>query len=151
MAPPALPYPPMASLSFTLKSSIPAPSDRVFELLTNPAHIPKWLPGCQSVEPPTALRKGSRLKVGFGTRAAEFEIVEFTPPANFGWIERKGRPGNSVYFHLAFGGGSTNLTMKAIWESKGLWSRLFGEVSRRKGAKRFFEGVVNNLRRIVTA
>jgi len=140
----------MASLNITLRATIPAPMDEVFELLTNPTHIPKWLPGCQSVEPPTQLRKGSRLRVGFGTRAAEFEIVELTAPSNFGWIERKGRPGNHVYFNLGFGGGSTNLAMKSIWESRGLWSRLFGELSRRKDAKRFFDGVVNNLRRIVT-
>ena len=140
----------MASLSYTHRSSVPAPIEEVFELLTSPANIPKWLPGCQSVEPPTALRKGSRLRVGFGTRAAEFEIVELTVPSNFGWIERKGRPGNHVYFSLGFGGGSTNLAMKAIWESRGLWARLFGELSRRNDAKRFFAGVVNNLRKIVT-
>src|SRR6266850_1086539 len=141
----------MASLNITLSATIPAPIEEVFELLTNPANIPKWLPGGQSVEPPTALRKGSRLRVGFGTRAAEFEIVELTVPSNFGWIERKGRPGNHVYFNLGFGGGSTNLAMKSVWEARGLWARLFGELSRRKDAKRFFDGVVNNLRRIVTS
>jgi uncharacterized protein YndB with AHSA1/START domain len=141
----------MATLSFTLRSSIPAPIERVFELLTTPAHIPQWLPGCKSVEPPAQLRKGSKLSVGFGTRAAEFEIVELTVPSNFGWIERKGRPGNHMYFSLGFSGGSTNLGMKAIWESRSLWARLFGELSRRKDAKRFCEGVVNNLRRIVTS
>ena len=141
----------MASLTFTLRSTIPAPMERVFDLLTNPAHIPQWLPGCQSVEPPTQLRKGSRLKVGFGTRSAEFEVVELAVPSSFGWIERKGRPGNHLYFSLGFAGGSTNIAMKAIWETRGLWSRLFGELSRRKDAKRFCEGVVNNLRRIVTS
>lgn len=141
----------MASLSITLRATVPAPIERVFELLTSPQHIPQWLPGCKSVEPPTQLRKGSRLVVGFGTRAAEFEIVELTVPSNFGWIERKGRPGNHMYFSLGFAGGSTNLAMKAVWESKGWWSRLFGELSRRNDAKRFCDGVVNNLRRIVTS
>jgi uncharacterized protein YndB with AHSA1/START domain len=140
-----------ATLSFTARAVIPAPIERVFELLTNPDHIPRWLPGCQSVEPPAVMRKGSRIKVGFGTRAAEFEIVELIVPSNFGWIERTGRPGNHMYFSLGFAGGSTNLGMKAIWEARGLWARLFGEVSRRRNAKRFFEGVVNNLRRIVTS
>ena len=141
----------MATLTITLRATIPAPIEEVFELLTNPAHIPKWLPGCQSVEPPTQLRKGSHLRVGFGTRAAEFEIVELTVPSNFGWIERRGRPGNHMYFNLGFSGGSTKLAMKSIWEAKGWWARLFGELSRRKDAKRFFDGVVNNLRRIVTS
>jgi uncharacterized protein YndB with AHSA1/START domain len=140
----------MASLSITLRATIPAPIEEVFALLTNPDDIPRWLPGCQSVEPPSVMRKGSRLKVGFGTRAAEFEIVELTVPSNFGWIERRGRPGNHVYFNLGFSGGSTNLAMKAIWEARGLWARLFGELSRRRDAKRFFAGVVNNLRKIVT-
>jgi uncharacterized protein YndB with AHSA1/START domain len=141
----------MATLAITLRTTIPAPIEEVFELLTNPTHIPRWLPGCQSVEPPAQLRKGSRLRVGFGTRAAEFEIVELTVPTNFGWIERTGRPGNHVYFNLGFSGGSTKLAMKSIWEAKGWWARLFGELSRRKDAKRFFDGVVNNLRRIVTS
>src|SRR2546427_4918578 len=101
----------MATLNITLRASIPAPIERVFELLTSPAHIPQWLPGCQSVEPPTQLRKGSRIRVGFGARAAEFEIVELTVPSNFGWIEREGRPGTHMYFSLAFAGGSTNLAM----------------------------------------
>jgi len=140
----------MATLAYTMRASIPAPIERVFELLTNPAHIPKWLPGCKSVEPPAQLHKGSTLSVGFGTRAAEFEIVELAVPSSFGWIERKGRPGNHMYFSLAFSGGSTILGMKAIWQARGLWARLFGEVSRRRDAKRFCEGVVNNLRRIVT-
>ena len=140
----------MAPLNATFRATIPAPMERVFELLTSPKTIPDWLPGCKSVEPPTQLRKGSRLVVGFGTRAAEFEVVELTVPSNFGWIERKGRPGNHLYFSLAFSGGSTILGMKAIWQARGLWARLFGKISRRKDAKRFCEGVVNNLRRIVT-
>src|SRR5258706_16151146 len=96
----------MATLTFTLRSSIPAPIERVFELLTNPAHIPQWLPGCKSSEPRAQLGKGSKLRVGFGTRAAEFEIVELRGPCNFGWIERKGRPGNHMSFSLAFRCGS---------------------------------------------
>ena len=141
----------MRSLSLTLRAQIPAPIERVFALLTEPAHIPKWLPGCKSVEPDAPLRKGSRLKVGFGTRAAEFEIVELTPPSNFGWVERVGRPGNQTYFNLAFGGGSTTLAMKAIWKTQGMMAWFKGTLYRRKDAKRFFEGVVNNLRRIVTS
>ena len=140
----------MAPLTFTFRATVPAPIERVFELLTNPAHIPQWLPGCKSVDPPTQLRKGSRLVVGFGTRAAEFEVVELTVPNNFGWIERKGRPGNKLYFSLGFSGGSTNLAMKAIWEPRGWRAKLFGGLSRRMDAKRFCEGVVNNLRHIVT-
>jgi len=140
----------MAPLNATFRATIPAPMERVFELLTSPKTIPDWLPGCKSVEPPTQLRKGSRLVVGFGTRAAEFEVVELTVPSNFGWIERKGRPGNHMYFNLQFSGGSTNLAMKAIWEPRGWRAKLFGGLSRRMDAKRFFEGVVNNLRRIVT-
>ena len=140
----------MAAITYTYRSTIPAPIERVFELLTNPAHIPKWLPGCQSVQPPAQLHKGSRLTVGFGTRAAEFEIVELSVPNSFGWIERKGRPGNHLYFSLAFSGGSTNLGMKAIWQARSWWSRIFHRMSRRRDAKRFCEGVVNNLRRMVT-
>ena len=48
------------------------------------------------------------------------------------------------------GGKSLGRGMKAIWQARGLWARLFGKISRRKDAKRFCEGVVNNLRRIVT-
>src|SRR5258707_2738550 len=102
------------------------------------------------MEPATQMRKGSRLVVGFGSRAAEFEVLELTVPNSFGWIERKGRPGNHLYFSLAFSGGSTILGMKAILQSPGLWGRLFGEILRRQDAKRVCEGVGHKLQRIVT-
>ncbi len=142
----------MPTVSATFSAAIPAPMDEVFRLLTEPAHIPQWLPGCQAVEPNAPLKKGSRIRVRFGpTRAADLEIVELTAPVNFGWIERRGRPGQHTYFNLAFAGGSTRLTMKSIWEPHGWVGWFSGRLRRRRDAKRFFEGVVNNLRRIVTS
>jgi uncharacterized protein YndB with AHSA1/START domain len=140
----------MPALSATFSATIPGPIKEIFDLLTEPGHIPQWLPGCKAVEPAGALRRGSKIRVSFGARSAELEIIELTPPHNFGWIERRGRPGQKIYFNLGFGGGSTKLTMKAIWEPQG-WKAWFqGRLYRRKDAKRFFEGVVNNLRRMVT-
>jgi uncharacterized protein YndB with AHSA1/START domain len=146
----------MATISYTLADTVPAPMAEVFELLTNPAHIPQWLPGCKSVEPHGPLHRGSRLRLSFGRRTAELEvveleIVELTPHANFGWIERRGRPGSQIYFHLGFAGGSTTLTMKSIWHPKGLRAWLRARWSRRKDAQRMFEGLINNLRRMVTS
>jgi uncharacterized protein YndB with AHSA1/START domain len=141
----------MPPLSATFSATIPGPIKEVFDLLTDPAHIPQWLPGCKAVEPAGALRRGSKIRVSFGPRrAAELEIIELTPPANFGWIERRGRPGQTIYFNLAFGGGSTKLTMKYMWQPHGWIGWFSGRVRRRRDAKRFFEGVVNNLRRMVT-
>lgn len=140
----------MPRLSATFSATIPAPIKEVFELLTNPAHIPQWLPGCKAVTPAGPLRRGSSIRVSFGQRSAELEIVELAPPANFGWIERLGRPGQQTYFHLAFGGGSTKLTMKAVWQPHGWIGWFSGRLRRRRDAKRLFEGVVNNLRRMVT-
>lgn len=141
----------MATISYTVSDTIPAPMEEVFDILTNPAHIPQWLPGCKSVEPDTPLLRGGRIRLTFaGGRGAEFEVVEITRPANFGWIERRGRPGHQMYFHLAFAGGSTTLTMKSIWHPKGLRAWLRARWSRRRDAQRMFEGMINNLRRMVT-
>ncbi len=140
----------MPVLSATYSAAIPGPIQRVFELLTEPGYIPQWLPGCKAVEPAGALRKGSKIQVSFGSRTAELEIVELSPPHNFGWIERRGRPGQRTYFNLAFGGGSTKLTMKAVWEPRDWKAWLQAKIHRRRDAKRLFEGVVNNLRKIVT-
>jgi uncharacterized protein YndB with AHSA1/START domain len=140
-----------ATLTATFSASIPAPIQKVFELLTDPAHIPQWLPGCKAVEPAGALRKGSKIRVNYGDRISEMEIVELTPPHNFGWLERRGRPGQQTYFNLGFGGGSTKLTMKAIWQPHGWIGWFSGRLRRRRDAKRFFEGVVNNLRSMVTS
>jgi len=53
----------MPTVSATFSAAIPAPMDEVFRLLTEPAHIPQWLPGCQAVEPNAPLKKGSRIRV----------------------------------------------------------------------------------------
>jgi uncharacterized protein YndB with AHSA1/START domain len=141
----------MPSISYTFKGSIPAPAERVFQLLTDPAQIPQWLPGCLAVEPENPLRRGSRIRLRFaGGRAAEFEVVELTAPANFGWIERRGRPGHQLYFNLGFAGGSTLLTIKNVWQATNWKAWLLGKWYRRRDAKRFFDGTVNNLRRMVT-
>ena len=134
----------------TFTATIPAPIEEVFELLTTPAHIPQWLPGCKGVEPDKPLRRGSKLRVSFGARSAEFEIIDIAPPHNLGWIERRGRVGHQVHFHLGFGGGSTRLAMKSVWQAKGLKAWFQGLWLRRRDAKRLFDGTVNNLRRMVT-
>src|SRR5438034_8575603 len=47
----------MRPVSHTLINSIRAPIDRVFALLTDPARIAQWLPGCDGVQSAGASRR----------------------------------------------------------------------------------------------
>src|SRR5438309_6682019 len=93
----------MRPVSHTLINSIRAPIDRVFALLTDPGRIAQWLPGCDGVQSAGPLRKGARFTARFGARQTEFEIVDFTPPSTFGWVERRSEEHTSELqsqFHL---------------------------------------------------
>src|SRR2546425_2575196 len=90
----------MRPVSHTLINSIRAPIERVFAVLTDPARIAQWLPGCGGVESPVPLRKGVRFKARFGNRETEFEVVDFAPPTAFGLVERGERNGWKTLFRL---------------------------------------------------
>jgi len=133
-----------------LSGAVPAPIGRVFELMTDPGQIPDWLPRCSNVEAQGPLRKGVRIKVNFNGRATQFEIVDLTAPTTFGWADRLARVGSRIYWHLQFSGGQTQLTMKSLWTPQTWRDWLAGKLFRRRSARRLFDGVLQNLRKLVT-
>ena len=140
----------MRTETLILSGAVPAPIRRVFDLMTDPGPIPDWLPRCSNVEAQGPLRKGARIKVNFNGRATQFEIVDLTPPTTFGWADRLARIGTRVYFHLQVSGGQTQLTMKSLWTPQTWRDWIVGKLFRRRSARRLFDGVLQNLRKLVT-
>src|SRR5207245_7503001 len=70
----------MRPVATSFAGVVPAPIEKVFALLADPARIPHWLPGCRSanLNGPGPLRKGSRLTVLFGRRAPTLELIKFS-------------------------------------------------------------------------
>jgi len=140
----------VAAASFTFSAAIPTPISKLFEILSDPSRIPTWMPHCHAAKCDGPLRKKSRVTLEFGRRSVEVTISEFTAPTSLGWTERKPRDGAQVFFQLDFGGGTTTLTVKEVWPTSGIrgwWGKLFG----RRNAKKRFDGMVQNLRKIATA
>jgi len=142
----------MRTETLILSGAVPAPINRVFDLMTDPGKIPDWLPRCTNVDAQGGgqLKRGSRIKVKFNGRATQFEIVDLTPPTTFGWADRQARVGSRVFFHLQFSGGQTQLTMKSIWTPQTWRDWLAGKLFRRRNVRKFFDGVLQNLRKLVT-
>jgi uncharacterized protein YndB with AHSA1/START domain len=141
----------MRPTSTTFSAPIAAPLEKVFTLLSNPLAYSSWLPGCQAANTLGAVKKGSRISITFGVdRSTILEIVDFNPPSSIGWADRGDRRGSRTFFQLYFAGGATTLSMKDVWEPKRLTDLVKGRIFKRRDAKRFFDSVVNNLRKAVT-
>ena len=139
----------MAAASFTFTATIPAPMAELFDILSDPARIPEWMPHCRAAKCDGPLRKKSRVTLEFGRRTIELVITAFTAPTTLGWTEVSPRDGAQVFFQLAFGGGTTTLTVKEIWPGSGLRG-LLGRLLGRRNAKKRFDAMVQNLRKIAT-
>src|SRR2546422_8563992 len=95
----------MHPVSRTVIQTLPVSMERVFALLTDPSRMAEWLPGCAGTQSDKPLRKGVRFKVRFGQRMTEFEVVDFTPPTTFGWVERGERKStrlNSSHGYISY-------------------------------------------------
>ena len=144
----------MRPVSFTYSGTVPAPIDKVFQLIATPENMPQWLPRCIAVKSTTNENrpgKGARYKVTFQRESnrheAVIEIIDFQPPHSFGWVEIYHRAGSKTFFGLGFAGGSTKVTLKHIWQPTGFRSWLNGQFYRRRNAHRMFDGLINNLRK----
>jgi len=142
--------PRLKPVTHTLIDTVRAPTDQVFALLTDPARIPSWLPGCVSVQSNGPFRKGSRLQVRFGERLTEFEIVDFTPPATFGWFERGQRHGWRTFFRLDRTGEATALTVRAIWMPHSFLAALRGRFLEKRDVRRQLQLILANVRRVMS-
>lgn len=114
----------MKPVATTLVNHVAAPVDRVFNLLTDPARMPDWLPGCSHASTPGPMRKGAKLTVSFGDRDTTFEVVDYQAPNTFGWVERGARKGCKTFFRLDFAGSLTAVTIKDVWQPPSLFALL---------------------------
>lgn len=144
----------MAPVSFTYSGTVPAPMDKVFALISDPLRMPEWLPRCIAVKATTqdkAPGKGARYKLTFQRAVQQhecvIEIIDYSPPHTFGWVEIYHRAGSKTFFALRFDGGSTKVTFKHLWVPSGFRSWLNGQFYRRRNAHRMFDGLINNLRK----
>ncbi|MGH7569486.1 MAG: SRPBCC family protein [Gemmatimonadales bacterium] len=141
----------MRPINSTLIGHVAASADRVFSLLTDPATIPSWLPGCAWAETTGGgpMRKGAHLKVRFGQRTTDFEVVDFSPYSTFGWVERGQRQGAKTFFLLQNTAGATAITIKNVWQPQSLGAWVRGKLFPKRNVKRVMDGTVNNLRMLV--
>jgi uncharacterized protein YndB with AHSA1/START domain len=146
----------MGPVSFTYSASIPAGIEKVFALISDPLRMPEWLPRCIAVKATTQDRvgKGARYKLTFQRATTQhesvIEIIDFSAPHTFGWLEIYHRVGSKTFFGLRFEGGSTKVSLKHIWQPSGFRSWLNGQFYRRRNARRMFDGLINNMRKALT-
>ena len=139
----------MRPVIHTLIDSVRAPIVQVFALLTDPGRIAKWLPGCDTAESAGPLRKGARLKAWFGERMTEFEIVDFAPPATFGWVERGQRKGTRLFLRLDSSGSTTAVTVREVWTPRSFGAWVRGHFFERRKVQRRLRNILENLRTLL--
>ncbi len=145
----------MRPVSLTYSGVVGVPIDRVFDLLADPTRMPDWLPACVHVIPAPVIKgKGDRHRIQFERDGKKLdvviEIIDCTPPTSFAWVEIYRRRGSKTFFALQFQGGSTRITMKHVWTPVGLRGWLLGNFYRRRNAHRMFDGLLQNLRKVLT-
>ena len=70
----------------TRARTVAAPRDRVWDLVSDPFHLPRWWPSTARVEDATALAWTSVLKTPRGaTVRADFTRTDYDPPRRIGW------------------------------------------------------------------
>lgn len=138
----------MRPLAHTLIESVQVPMAQVFAFLTSPGRMPDWLPDCTGVEYEAPLKRGARITAHFGARVTEFEVVDYAPPATFGWAERGERKGSKTFFRLDGRAGSTALTIREVWTPRSLLGWLRGHFREKRAVERRLSGLVEQVRAI---
>ncbi len=137
----------MHPVSRTVIQTVPVSIERVFALLTDPSRMAEWLPGCAGTQSDKPLRKGVRFKVRFGQRTTEFEVVDFTPPTAFGWVERGERNGWKTFFRLDPTAEST--TVRDVWAPRSLVAWLRGRLFEKRRVDSQLDAILSNVRKIL--
>jgi len=145
----------MRTVSFIHSGLVGAQIDKVFDLLTDPARVPDWLPGCQTVKrvdgpPGKGQRWRLRMQTPFRIADLVVEVIEYAPPTGFAWAELQPRSGSKTYFKLAFAGGATEVTMKHLWAPPSLTAWLRGVWFRRRHIQHQFDGSLQSFRKLLT-
>jgi uncharacterized protein YndB with AHSA1/START domain len=139
----------MHPVSRTVIQTLPVSIERVFGLLTDPSRMAEWLPGCAGTQSDKPLRKGVRFKVRFGQRTTEFEVVDFTPPTTFGWVERGERNGWKTFFRLDPTAESTAVTVRDVWAPRSIIAWLRGRLFEKRRVNSQLEAILSNVRKIL--
>jgi uncharacterized protein YndB with AHSA1/START domain len=87
----------MSTTDVTQSVEVAAPPERVWQLLTDPAELPRWWPDAAQVEP----RLGGRIVLNFGPGDVSGEVTQWEPPhaLGFTWVASN-LP--DVRLHVAF-------------------------------------------------
>src|SRR5260370_11841720 len=105
----------MRPVSLTYSGAVGVPIDDVFNLISDAARMPEWLPYCTSAVPgPTRKGKGDRHRLTFENQRRKthvvIEIIEFVPPTTLAWIEVVNRRVSQPFFTPQFTACITNPT-----------------------------------------
>lgn len=121
---------------------IPAPRQRVWAALLDPAHLTKAMPGCESLEAVGEGEYRATMKVGVaavkGTFEGKVRLSDLEPPARYRMaVEGSGGPGfvrGEAAMDLAEVEGGTRVTYRADVQVGGLLAgvgqRMLGGVSK---------------------
>jgi uncharacterized protein YndB with AHSA1/START domain len=94
---------------FERQVEIDAPVEQVWQVLTDPAHWPQWLPGVDSVTRVTAVREGGRFEWTDDDRAGHGFIQKMEPMKRFEIVTQMGDDKDAHLFELRPSGGFLSL------------------------------------------
>ena len=93
----------------TRARTVAAPVDRVWELVSDPFHLPRWWPMTARVEDATALAWTSVLKTPRGTTVrADYTRIQYEPPQRVGWQQEL----EESPFERVFSAASTSVRLE---------------------------------------
>jgi uncharacterized protein YndB with AHSA1/START domain len=133
----------------TRARTVAAPLDRVWELVSDPFHLPRWWPSTARVEDATALAWTSVLKTPRGTTVrADYTRTDYEPPRRIGWQqELEESPFERVFASASTSveleeedGGATRVSLRAEERLRGRY-RLGGWLVRRAARRRLDEAL----------
>ena len=133
----------------TRARTVAAPHERVWDLVSDPFHLPRWWPSTARVEDATALAWTSVLKTPRGaTVRADYTRTEYDPPRRIGWRqELEESPFERVFSSAATwvqleadGDASTRVELRAEERLRGRY-RLGGWLVRRAARRRLDEAL----------
>src|SRR5439155_908503 len=84
-----------------------------------------------------------------GARQTEFEIVDFTPPSTFGWVERGQRKGWKTFFRLDASAGSTAVTIRDVWMPQSFSAWVRGRFLEKRKVQNQLKTMLENLGKLV--
>ena len=138
-------------VSYCATGRVPGEIQRAFAVLTDPARMPQWLPGCGAAVSDDPIAPGVHIRVRFRSRVTDFEVIDHAPPHRYGWAERGQRTGWRVWFRLdGAAPGETALTVCEVWTPASLGARLWGHLIRRRRPERHVAQILDRLRHILS-